>query len=296
MNDVELVRYRKDSRRVARNFARAAPAYDVLAQFQHEVGRRLMEWLEPINARPGFCLDLGSGTGFVSKALRSRYAGAACVEVDLAEEMLRKARPRWPWRRRGRCWICADAERLPFPDGHFDLAASNLMLQWCNIPERALAESFRILRPGGLLLFTTLGPDTLRELRECWRAVDDDVHVNAFMDIHDLGTALTVTGYGSPVLEAETFTLTYDDGLAMMRDLKRLGAANANLGRPRSLTGKGRIASMLAHYERYRNGGRLPATYEVIYGHAWRPDHQKVFAPAGTVATVPVASIRRRSA
>jgi malonyl-CoA O-methyltransferase len=165
------------------------------------------------------------------------------------------------------------------------------MLQWCNEPGRVLEEAYRALRPGGLLLFSTLGPGTLEELRASWREADAGVHVNAFLDIHSLGTELVSLGFSGPVLETEKFTLTYADGMALMRDLKRLGTGNANSGRARTLTGKGRLNKMLQKYEQYRDDGKLPATYEVIYVHAWHPG-ARIKRSRGTI-TIPVSAIRR---
>lgn len=292
MNDMDAALFCKDKRRIARNFARAAAGYDGLAQFQQTVGARLIESLPAMNIRPTVFADLGSGTGRLARVLMGLYPGSTGIQIDLAEAMLQQARPRWPWQRARRNWICADAEFLPVKDASFDLVASNLMLQWCNEPGRALEEALRTLRPGGLLLFSTLGPGTLQELRESWREVDDDVHVNAFMDIHRVGAALVGMGFSGPVLETEKFTLTYDDGMALMRDLKRLGTGNTNTGRARALTGKSRLAGMLQYYERHRQGGKLPATYEVIYAHAWHPG-DRVRAARGTIA-VPISAIRRR--
>ena len=291
MNDGSAALFHKDKRRIARNFSRAASGYDGLAQFQQTVGARLIESLPVMIVRPTVFADLGSGTGRLAQALRGLYPGSTGIQIDLAEEMLRQARPRWPWRRMHSHWICADAEFLPLKDASLDLVASNLMLQWCNEPGRVLEEAFRALRPGGLLLLSTLGPGTLEELRASWREVDAGVHVNAFLDIHNLGAALVNMGFSGPVLETEKFTLTYMDGLALMRDLKRLGTGNTNSGRTRALTGKGRLNGMLQNYERYREGGKLPATYEVIYAHAWRAE-EKIARPRGTI-TIPVSSIRR---
>ena len=292
MSGSDAARFQKDKRRIAANFSRAAAGYDGVAQFQQAVGERLLESLPVMNISPAWLADLGSGTGRVAGALLGRYPGCKGIQIDLAAEMLRQARPRWPWQRTRGIWVCADAEFLPVRDASIDLIASNLMLQWCNEPGRVLEEAYRALRPGGLLLFSTLGTDTLRELRESWSAVDAGVHVNAFTDIHGLGTALASIGFSGPVLETEKFTLTYTDGMALMRDLKRLGTGNTNSGRARTLTGRGRLGGMLQYYERYREGGKLPATYEVIYAHAWRPE-----APAprsrGTIS-IPVSTIRRR--
>ena len=291
MNDVHAALFHKDKRRIARNFARAAAGYDDLAQFQQTVGARLLENLPAMRVQPEIFADLGSGTGRLARALRGLYPGSTGIQIDLAGEMLRRARPRWPWQRLRSNWICADAEFLPLRDASLDLIASNLMLQWCNEPGRVLQESMRALRPGGLLLLSTLGPGTLEELRASWREVDGGIHVNAFLDIHSLGTALASMGFAGPVLETEKFTLTYTDGIALMRDLKRLGTGNTNSGRARSLTGKGRLHGMLKKYEQYREGGRLPATYEVIYVHAWRPEENRR-QPRGTI-TIPISAIRR---
>lgn len=284
----------KDKRRIARNFARAARHYDGMAQFQQNVCARLVERLDVIRAAPAVIADLGSGTGGLARALMARYPGSTCMQIDLAEPMLRQARPRWPWRRRHCRWICADAESLPLRDGSVDMVASNLMLQWCNDPARALVEAWRVLQPGGLLLFSTLGPETLLELRESWQAADEFVHVNRFPDLHVLGTALIAMGFTDAVLDTERFTLTYASGMDLLRDLQRLGTGNANAGRARGLTGRGRLAAMLDHYERFRADGRLPATFDVIYAHAFRVA-ARTRAADGAVP-VPVSAIGRRRA
>ncbi len=292
MTASNAARFIKDKHRIAANFSKAAAGYDSFAQFQQTVGERLLENLPVMKIRPAWFADLGSGTGRVAEVLLKIYPGSRGIQMDLAVNMLRRARPRWPWQRFRRSWVCADAESLPMKDASVDLIASNLMLQWCNEPGRVMEESFRVLRPGGLLIFSTLGPDTLHELRESWSAVDAEVHVNAFMDIHAVGTALAAMGFSGAVLGTEKFTLTYNDGMALMRDLKRLGTGNTNAGRARSLTGKGRLAGMLQHYERFRQEGKLPATYEIIYAHAWRQERQAPRA-RGTIA-IPVSAIGRR--
>jgi malonyl-CoA O-methyltransferase len=166
--------------------------------------------------------------------------------------------------------VCADAERLPLADGSVDLILSNLMLQWCN-PDHVFAEFRRVLAPHGLLSFTTLGPDTLRELRSAWREVDSRTHVNQFIDMHDIGDALVRGGFASPVLDVERYTLTYLDVRRVAADLKATGAHNATMGRARGLTGRRQFAALQAAYEGFRQDGRLPATYEVVFGHAWTP-------------------------
>lgn len=283
--------YEKDRPLLAEGFNRAAPHYDRHAELQHTVAQRLLERLELMRLAPDTVLDLGSGTGLAGRGLLQRYPGTKVIELDLAIDMLRAARPRWLRAFSRRSWICADAERVPLREGSVDLVFSSLMLQWCNTPDAVFSEACRVLRPGGLLIFSTLGPDTLLELRESWQAVDDGVHVNAFHDLHDIGDALIHAGLADPVMEAERLTLTYADGFALMRDLKRLGAHNVNLGRRRTLTGKDRLKKMLQAYEGRRRDNRLPATYEIVYGHAWHSGHARRIDPH--TAAFPVSALRR---
>ena len=172
--------------------------------------------------------------------------------------------------------LCADALELPLPDASVDLLFSNLMLPWCDDLDAAFAEIARVLRPRGLLTFTTLGPDTLIELHESWHEADDYTHVIPFADMHDIGDGLVRAGLVEPVLDVVHYTLTYPDVYSLMRDLKAIGARNATTGRPRGLTGRQALRMVEQTYERHRHEGRLPASYEVIFGQAWgaveRPD------------------------
>jgi len=165
--------------------------------------------------------------------------------------------------------LCADAARLPLRTASVDLVFSNLMLQWCSDPDAVFSECRRVLKPGGLLTYTTFGPDTLLELRRAWSTVDGLTHVNRFIDMHDLGDAMVRAGFAEPVMDVDRCTLTYADAHALMRDLKAIGAHNVNAGRARGLTGKSRLTRMIAAYEAFRRDGRLPATYEIVYGQAW---------------------------
>jgi malonyl-CoA O-methyltransferase len=198
----------------------------------------------------------------------SRYKRADIVALDIANPMLVQARKRGRWLRRPRC-VCADAERLPFEDGAFDLVFSNLMLQWCVDIDVTFAELQRVLQPGGLFLFTSFGPDTLKELRNSWAEVDGHAHVNAFLDMHDVGDALVKTRFADPVMDVERITMTYPDVWKLMRELKQIGAHNVTMGRPRGLTGKSRMQRLVSAYEKYRQGDVLPASYEIVNGHAW---------------------------
>lgn len=264
-----------DKRAVRRSFDRAAATYDAAAVLQHEVCRRSLERLDVIRHAPQRILDAGSGTGNAWRGLAARYPGARIVALDLAAGMLRQARAAMPWHRRLLrqlpAAICGDLEQLPLAGGSIDFAWSNLALQWVNALPRAFAEMRRVLAPGGLLLFTTFGPDTLKELRAAQADTDGRTHVSGFIDMHDIGDMLVQCGFADPVIDMETFTLTYRDVTSLMHDLKAIGARNAAADRPPALSGKSWLAAVTRNYEPFRRDGQLPATFEVIYGHAWCP-------------------------
>jgi malonyl-CoA O-methyltransferase len=286
-----------DKQRVRHAFDRAAGDYDRVAVLQREVGNRLLERLDYIRLRPNTITDIGAGTGYLSKHLAQRYKQASVIALDIAPNMLRRAR-----RHAGilarllRCqsFVCADAERLPLADQSTDMIFSNLTLQWCGDLDRVFAEFRRVLRPGGMALFSTFGPDTLKELRDSWSAADGAVHVSAFIDMHDIGDALLRSGFVDPVMDAERFTLTYPDVYMLMRELKLLGAHNAARGRNHSLTGKGRLRAMTAAYELHRDNGTLPASYEVVYGLAWAPEVSSMNVQESGVVNIPLTALQRR--
>ena len=264
-----LAAYALDIHRVRRSFDRAAATYDAAAVLHAEVRDQLLARLDLMKLTPRVVVDAGAGTGQAAHALIRRYPKATVIALDTSQRMLQAAGRRQSWLRRfGR--VCADAARLPFADGSVDLILSNLMLQWCD-PDAVFAEFRRVLGAQGLVSFTTLGPDTLRELRSAWRAADSSTHVNQFTDMHDIGGALIRSGFVSPVLDVERYTLTYTDVRRVAADLKNTGAHNATRGRARGLTGRRQFAALEQAYEAYRQDGRLPATYEVVFGHAWAP-------------------------
>jgi len=281
----EPAEFAVDKVRVRQAFDRAAAEYDRVAVLQREVGGRL---------QPEVVVDVGAGTGQLSRALARRYKKARVMTLDIAPNMLRVARrhagPLLRLRHRQH-FVCGDAERLPLAGQSSEMILSNLTLQWCSELDLVFREFRRVLKAGGLVLFSTFGPDTLRELRDSWSAVDRAIHVGAFIDMHDIGDALLRAGFNDPVMDAERFTLTYPDAYGLMRDLKALGAHNAAAGRPRSLTGKGRLEAMVSAYEAHRREGVLPATYEVVYGLAWAPAATNVREDG--VVKVPLSTLRR---
>ena len=274
------------------NFNSAARGYDGIAELQKTVARRLLEHLDPIRINPFHILDLGSGTGGSARELKKRFGRALVVQLDIAAQMLGYSRTQSARFFSGQRFVCADAEALPFQPASFDLVYSNLMIQWCHEINGLFAGLARCLKPGGLLLFSTLGPDTLKELRQSWAETDDAIHVNNFIDMHHIGDALIRAGFADPVMETEQIVMTYPDITGLLRELKRLGARNINAGRRRSLTGRARFQGMLRAYEKRRVGGKVPASYEIIYGHAWAQDQ-----PVRTVeqvSVIPVSSIREK--
>ncbi len=265
----ETSAYSLDNAWVRRSFDQASASYDAAAVLQTDVRNQMLDRLNLTDLSPRVVLDAGSGTGHASRSLRRRYPDALVIALDSSLGMLREATRQQSWFRPF-SRVCAAAESLPLPEGCADLIASNLMLQWSDL-DAAFAEFRRVLAPRGLLTFTTFGPDTLRELRAAWLAVDAHTRVNQFIDMHDIGDALVRAGFAAPVLDVERYTLSYADVQGLTADLKAIGARNATAGRPKGLTSPRKFAAMRAAYEKYRNDGRLPATYEVVFGQAWAP-------------------------
>jgi len=262
---------------VARSFGNAAAQYDDVAVLQRQTGDELLDRLSLVTLQPKTVLDLGVGTGRNLTLLAKQYPKAQIVAVDIATDMVRQARSNYQHAKGLKRWLpntakpmylTGDAENLPLADNSVDLVFANLTLQWCD-PRTSFAEIQRVLRPDGLLMFTSLGPDTLTELRQAWASVDDYSHVNMFYDMHDIGEAMMEAGLAEPVLDTDIYTLTYKTSMALMKDLKVLGASNVNRERRRGLTGKKALQKVAETYEQFRNDGLLPATYEVVYGHAW---------------------------
>ena len=280
-----------DFRAVRRAFGRAATTYDAAAVLQREVGARMAQRLDYVKLTPTAILDAGCGTGEAAGELAARYPAARVVALDAALPMLEAARDRAqrshsvlrrllaPLRARAAIaaptFVCADVNALPLRGVAFDLVWSNLMLQWVNDLPRVFAEFRRTLKVGGLLTFTTFGPDTLKELRAAFARADGYTHVNRFIDMHDLGDLLVHAGFADPVMDMEQITLTYAEPGTLLAELKALGATNATRGRPRGMMGKGRWRKMLDVLGTMRRDGRIAATFEVVYGHAWKGEPKR---------------------
>lgn len=255
-----------DKRQVAASFSRAAASYDSVAALQRAVGVALLDQIEHADA-PARWLDLGSGTGYFSRLLGERFAGAEGVAVDIAEGMLRHARQAGGARHH----VAGDAERLPLRDGCVDLLFSSLAVQWCERFASVLSEARRVLRPGGVMAFSSLCVGTLDELRASWQAVDGLVHVNRFRRFEEYQRLCAGSGLEVVDLELRPHVLHYPDVRSLTRELKALGAHNLNPGRPSGLTGRARMQQLLQAYEQFRQPQGLPATYQVVYGVLRKP-------------------------
>ena len=260
--------------KIADQFNRAAHRYDKAAFLQQEIRERLIERLDDILIKPEKIIDLGCGTGQSVNQLAQRYPQAEIYGVDIAPQMLAVAGGRTQPADKFTAplnYICAEASQLPFADNSVDMVFSNLMFQWCDPLHAVLQESYRVLREGGLLFFTYFGPDTLQELRYSWAQIDNYPHVNDFIDMHHVGDWLIQSHFNDPVMDMEYMTVTYKKVLTLMRDLKHIGATNQNPNRRKTLLGKNKLALLEKHYEQFKlEDDSLPATYEVVYGHAWK--------------------------
>jgi len=273
-----------DRAAIRRGLAAATGSHEAAAVLQREVAARLLERLELVRLEPRSVLELGCGPGTNTRALIRRYPRARHVGLELVPAMARAARRRSPWRRRVQP-VCADFEALPFAGDSFDLIFSNLVLHRTADLRATVRELQRVLRPEGVLMFSTFGPDTLEELRAAWATADGYSHIQRFVDMHDIGDALVGARLADPVMDMEHFTVTYGDVAGLLRDLRALGERNAMRGRNPGLTTPRCWRRVEAAYEARRDAdGRLPATWEVAYGHAWGTDAQpQEHGPQGEV-------------
>jgi len=265
-----------DPAQVRRRFARAARTYAAASPLEAEIGARMLERLAYVRAAPRRILDAGAGPAREAPALLRRYAGATLVTLDASLALLQTDRRRrgwrdWLWRVSRNLPGVADFARMPLADGSVDLLWSNMALHWAPSPDAVLREFARVLAPSGLLMFSTLGPDTLKELRQAAGAAQ----VHAFIDMHDLGDALVAAGFAAPVMDAEFITLTYRDPDGLFADLRRSGQTSARADRGRGLRGRHFLDRTRAALLAQARGGRIPVTYEVVYGHAWKGEKRQ---------------------
>ena len=266
-----------EKHRIQRHFDAKAMRYESSAVLQRNVCEELLRRLDLTSLNPAVVLDVGCGTGWGTQGLLKKYKKAKVLSLDLSPEMLGQTKAKGGWLRKPEL-ICADAEDIPLPDESVDLVFSSLMLQWCDY-KKVFAEFKRVLKPDGLLMFSTFGPDTLIELKRSWAKVDDYAHVNEFTDMHDLGDELIQVGLAEPVMDMDMITLTYQDVMSVMVDLKAIGANTALKNQSKlteqGLVTPGKLKRVIENYESYRANNVVPASYEVLYGHAWKTQQRK---------------------
>ena len=256
---------------ISKDFSNAADTYDNAAIVQQEICDRAVERLQMLKVEPGTILDIGSGTGKSVRGLNKLFTKAHIISSDLSLPMLMQLEQIQPPLQPFASTICCDAEHLSIADESVDLVFSTSTFQWCEDLQQVLAECQRILKPDGTLVFTTFGPDTLKELRLSWAQVDHNMHVHQFMDMHHVGDLLLATGFSDPVVDMEVITIEYKKTQQLLRDLKATGSRGKFNDEAISsgLMGKDKFRKFEAAYEQYRQkNGLLPASYEVIYGYA----------------------------
>jgi len=262
-----------DARLTRRRFERAAAGYAKASRLESEVGARMFERLDYVKLAPRRVLDAGSGPQREARLLARRYPGARVLALDAAHAMLRAGQPRFGFLKRNSMdAVCADLLRLPLAASSQDLVWSNMALHWVTDPLAALREFHRVLAAEGLLMFSTLGPDTLLELR----VAAGGGRVHRFADMHDLGDMLLAAGFAEPVMDMERLTMVYADGAALLADLRSSGQTSARADRARGLAGRGFHAALLGGLAAQMREGKLPVSFEVVYGHAWKAMARKV--------------------
>ncbi|MDI9819093.1 MULTISPECIES: malonyl-ACP O-methyltransferase BioC [unclassified Legionella] len=274
---------------ICNTFNKHAAEYEQAAKVQHEIGERLFERLYYLKIKPRYVLDLGCGTGLFISKLKKLYPQAEVVGVDLACAMLREAKKKQGWRRK---WplINADMGQLPFPSGLFDLIFTNQVVHWSSM-ESVFREINRVMNRQGCLMFSTLGPDTFKELKQAWLEADHYAHTNEFMDMHDIGDCLLREYFIDPVVDMEILAVHYSDLKQLLISLKAQGVRNINRKRNEGLTGKQSWQAFEKAYQTLCTNDKYPLTYEVIYGHAWKGEQQRL--EQGIETLIPLSQIQR---
>lgn len=279
------------TKEISKAFNQRATEYELAAKVQQEIGERLLERLHYLKIAPQRILDLGCGPGFFSRELTLMYPKAQVVGLDLAELMLMQARKKQGWLRK---WplVAADMRAMPFAAGAFDLVFANQVIHWASPMTQVFRELNRVMAVNGCLMFTTLGPDTFKELKHAWSEVNDHAHVNEFPDMHDVGDCLMSEHFVEPVVDMELLSVHYESLPKLLKSLKAQGVKNINAARNQGLTGKDSWKQFEHHYTQMQTDtGKYPLTYEVVYGHAWKSEQRKT--EQGIETVIPISQITR---
>lgn len=278
------------NKEICKAFNIHANEYEQVAKVQREIGERLFERLDYLKIQPLKVLDLGCGPGFFTKRLKNRYRQAHVIGVDFAQQMLKETKAKQSWRQTFSL-VNADMTSLPFQDGQFDLIFSNQVVHWSPSLSRVFGEINRVMRPGGCLMFSTLGPDTFLELRQAFSRVDNFAHVNEFWDMHDVGDCLLKEYFLDPVMDMNRLMALYPSLKALLQTLKSQGVRNINQKRNSGLTGKSAWQAFEQEMLTFCTPEKkFPLTYEVIYGHAWKGAQRRL--EQGTEAYFPLDQLK----
>lgn len=278
-----------DRKQMRHQFDRAAKTYLEHAIAYQEIAERLLNKLEFIKIQPKIILDIGCGLGNLLPQLKAKYVNAETIGVDLSYAMLQEGLKQYP----DQNFIQADSAVLPFSDNSVELIISNLMFPWCDNYPLIFAEIKRVLAPNGLFLFSTLGPDTLHELRATWAKIDQRPRVHVFLDMHDLGDHLLQSGLSDPVMDVEHFVLHYRTVSDLLRDLKLTGSASALINRAHTLLAPSKLQQLTEQYAAFKIKDQFPVTYEAVYGHAWKNSLSSPRQEQGDEIYFPVEWLRR---
>ncbi|WP_043873380.1 malonyl-ACP O-methyltransferase BioC [Legionella massiliensis] len=273
-------------------FTKHASEYEQAAKIQNEIGERLFDRLHYLKITPRYVLDLGCGTGLFSLLLKKKYPQAEIIGLDLSTAMLEQARKKQGWRRK---WplVNGDMTNLPFANGCFDLIFANQVIHWSESFANLAQELNRVMNFNGCLMFSTLGPDTFKELKQAWLRADQHAHANDFIDMHDIGDHLLAEHFLDPVVDMELLTVHYASLKQLLQNLKAQGVRNINQSRNKGLTGKQSWLHFESAYQTLCTAeGKYPLSYEVVYGHAWKGEQRRL--GTGTETFIPISRIRRK--
>lgn len=275
---------------ICKAFNLQAIHYEKVALMQQESGTQLIERLDYLKINPEYILDLGSGCGQFTEQLKKKYPKAVVIGVDIAHHMLLVSKKKqhfwkkWPV-------VNADMNALPFADGVFDLVFSNQVIHWADSIPQLFKELNRVMRVNGCLMFSSLGPDTFKELSAAWSLVDSYAHINPFLDMHDIGDSLLHEQFVDPVMDMDQLTVHYDSLKLALTSLKQQGVRNINPKRRPGLTGKKTWTQFCAAYESFKTTeNKYPISYEIVYGHAWKGEKKGL---KNKETSVPLSYIKR---
>lgn len=280
-----------DYQKTLKKYSRAAKSYDNANYLQREISDRVINRLQFVKVQPQWVLDLGCGTGNSVKSLKDTYKEANVIGLDVAFSMVEQAKNKQDLQQ-AKKYICADAYLLPIASNSLDLVFSNFVLHWCDDLSLVFQELFRVLKPGGLLIFATVGPDSLKELKQSWKAIDNHSHVRDFLDMHDVGDKLMQARFYDPVIDMELVTLEYDNILSLLRDVQSWGSHNVTPEQKKGFTTPGQIKRLEKAYQQFQTNEHLPVTFEIIYGLAWKPDNNTSAKVDAAEVVVPFPSVK----